>query len=194
MQDVISPEAPTAREVRRPAVRAALWLASTAAFPIAGLAAIAVAGPTTTPVAAAVGGATAGLLIGLAQSFASTRVLPLLRWSAATTIGSGVGLLAGAGLVGFRTGLVDLAAQGAVTGAVIGILQAAVLPTPHRRRWIWLALSPLVWAAGWSVTTLAGIDVSQHFAVFGLSGALAATVLTGVSLQLLLGPASDRRA
>jgi hypothetical protein len=97
-----------------------------------------------------------------------------------------VGLAAGAAVVGFSTGLADLALQGVISGAGVGLAQAAVL-----WRWTgplalaWPAYLASVWAAGWTVTTLAGIGVSEQFTVFGSSGAVAAALLTSV-LPLVL--------
>jgi hypothetical protein len=45
-------------------------------------------------------------------------------------------LAAGAALVGYRTGLQDLAIQGAITGLSVGVLQALVL-RPHVATWFW---------------------------------------------------------
>jgi hypothetical protein len=36
----------------------------------------------------------------------------------------------------------------------------------------------VIWAAGWAVTTTAGIGVDDQFTVFGSSGALIVTALT----------------
>jgi hypothetical protein len=38
----------------------------------------------------------------------------------------------------------------------------------------------IAWTLGWSVTRAAGIDVEAHYYYFGLSGALVATILTGL--------------
>jgi hypothetical protein len=95
-------------------------------------------------------------------------------------------LAAGATLVGYRTGLQDLAIQGAVTGLGVGILQALVL-RQHVATWFWWAIAmPPLWALGWIVTTAAGIGVDQHFTNFGASGAIVVTVLSGLLLVYLL--------
>lgn len=92
-----------------------LWTAGFLVFPFAGLAGTAAAGPVDDPLAALLGGAVAGLAIGVGQAVVSRRRLPALRWSAATAVGMGVGLLLGASVVGYATGLGDLALQGEVT-------------------------------------------------------------------------------
>jgi hypothetical protein len=45
---------------------------------------------------------------------------------------------------------------------------------------------PALWALGWTVTTLAGIDVDRQFTVFGAYGALAFSALSGLLLHRLL--------
>jgi hypothetical protein len=44
---------------------------------------------------------------------------------------------------------------------------------------------PLLWALGWTVTTVGGIDVDRQFAVFGLYGAITFMALSGVLLDRL---------
>ena len=81
----------------------------------------------------------------------------------------------------YRTGLADLIAQGAVTGLVVGAAQAAVLlPRLGRLTFVWPVVVSGVWAAGWAVTTAAGIRVDEQFTVFGSSGAIVAAALTAV--------------
>ena len=45
---------------------------------------------------------------------------------------------------------------------------------------------PVLWALGWTATTLGGINVDQQFTVFGAYGALTFSALSGLLLQLLL--------
>jgi hypothetical protein len=144
-----------------------IWTAGFLAFPVAGLAGAAVAGRVHTPVAALLGGAVTGLVIGAGQALASSRRLDPRRWVPATGIGMGLGLLLGATTVGYRTSLADLALMGALTGLVLGAAQAAALPHHTHRRWIWTAALPVLWALGWTATTLGGIAVDQQFTVFG---------------------------
>jgi hypothetical protein len=91
--------------------------------------------------------------------------------------------------VGYRTGLQDLAIQGAITGLGVGVLQALVL-RPHVATWYWWAIAmPPLWALGWIATTVGGIRVEEHFTNFGLYGTLVVTSLSGLLLVLLLrGP------
>jgi len=107
-------------------------------------------------------------------------------WIPATAVGQAVGLAAGAAVIGYRTGLQDLAIQGAITGVGLGILQALVL-RPHVANWFWWAIAmPPLWALGWIVTTLGGVQVDQHFTNFGALGAITFSVLSGLLLVQLL--------
>ncbi|MGY1607889.1 hypothetical protein [Geodermatophilus sp. SYSU D00700] len=166
----------------------AAWTATALAFPIAGLAGLAAAGgAVATPLAAAAGGAVTGLVLGAAQAVAARRRLPVLRWTVATAVGAGVGLLLGATAVGFGTRLPDLALQGALTGLVVGIAQAAVLPrAAGRRRLAWAAALGPLWALGWTVTTAVGVDVEARYTTFGLTGALVVSALSAPLLTAVV--------
>ena len=98
--------------------------------------------------------------------------------------------------VGYRTSLADLALMGALTGLVLGVAQALALPRRTRRRWVWAAAMPALWALGWTVTTLGGIAVDEQFTIFGAYGAVTFSALSGLLLHALLPlphrrPASD---
>jgi hypothetical protein len=166
------------------------WAPTFVGFIAGGAAAIAVTGPVTNFTAALVGGALAGAVIGAGQWLALRGQLPKSEWwIPATAIGQAIGLAAGATLVGYRTGLQDLAIQGAITGLGVGILQALVL-RQHVAGWFWWAIAtPALWALGWIVTTAAGVGVSQNFTNFGATGAIVVTILSGLIMaQLLRAP------
>ena len=172
---------------RTPFLRAWLiWTAGFLAFPLAGLAGTAVVGRVDSPVAALVGGAVAGLGIGLGQTLASRGRLDIRTWVPATGIGMGLGLLLGAVTVGYQTSLPDLALMGALTGLVFGPAQALALPRGTRLRWTWAAAMPALWALGWTTTTLGGITVEEQFTVFGAYGAVTFSALSGLLLLRLL--------
>jgi hypothetical protein len=163
------------------------WLPTFVGFIAGGAVATAITGPVTSLTAALGGGALAGAVIGAGQWLALRgRLSNTEWWIPATAVGQAVGLAAGATLVGYRTGLQDLAIQGAVTGLGVGIMQALILRR-YVATWYWWAIAtPPLWAMGWIVTTAAGIGVAQHFANFGASGAIVVTVLSGLLLVQLL--------
>ncbi len=131
-------------------------------------------------------------MIGVGQTLASRGRLDIRKWVPATALGMGLGLLLGAVTVGYDTSLADLALMGALTGLVLGPVQALALPRGTRLRWMWAAALPALWALGWITTTLGGIAVDKQFMVFGAYGAVTFSALSGLLLPLLLpaGPAA----
>lgn len=170
------------------------WTLGFLSFPLAGLAGTAAAGPVTSPGAALLGGAVTGLVVGLGQALAGR--LDPRRWVPATAAGTAIGLLLGSSAVGYGTTLADLALMGAVTGVPLGVAQALALPDGTRARWAWAVALPALWALGWTVTTLADIDVGSGYTVFGASGALVFSALSGLLLHALRRhePAADALA
>jgi len=167
------------------------WAAVALAFPVAGLIGRAAAGDVDAVGAALIGGALTGAGLGLAQWLAARDMFgewPV--WVGASAVGYGVGLAAGAALVGYDTGLGSLAAMGAVSGAMLGAAQGLALAAHGRQRLAvaWATAMPALFAIGWSVTTLGGIDVDRQFTVFGAYGAVVFALLSGLLLARFLPP------
>ncbi len=162
------------------------WAPTFLGFPLGGTLGMVTVGAVSSPVTALVGGLLAGAALGAVQWLALRNRLPGMAWIPATAGGQALGLASGSALVNYQTDLASLAVQGAVMGAAIGLLQAFVL----RRSlagWFWWALAmPLLWALGWSVTTLAGVQVDQQFTNFGSLGAIVVTIFSGLLLTRLL--------
>ena len=189
---------PTTRPMTGPAVSTPsflrtwlIWTAGFLAFPLAGLAGTAIVGRVDSPLAALTGGAVAGLVIGAGQALLSRRRLDPRRWVPASIVGMGLGLLLGAAAVGYRTSLADLALMGGITGLLLGTAQAAALPSRAHHRWAWAAAIPLLWALGWTTTTLGGIHVEEQFTVYGAYGAITFSALSGLLLHRLLPYRTD---
>ncbi len=164
-----------------------LWTTSFLALPLGGFAGTMITGRIDNPLSAVTGGAIAGLIIGAGQALASSRRLRPQTWIPATFLGMSAGLALGAAAVGYRTSLPDLALMGILNGLILGLAQALALPRDlGRRRWIWAATMPALWGLGWTVTTLAKVAVDQQFIVFGASGAVLVTAITGLILNRLL--------
>ena len=165
-----------------------VWTATFLAFPPSGFVAHALLGPVDGLSPALGGGLIAGLGIGAAQWLVLRRRLAgAALWIPATGLGLAVGLAAGSSLVGYGTELADLALQGAVSGLAVGALQTLVLRREVRGALVWVLASVPLWALGWTVTTLAGIDVERQYMVFGAYGALAYSLCSGVLLARLFG-------
>jgi hypothetical protein len=108
------------------------------------------------PASALLGGFAAGAVIGAGQWLVARRQLgDLLAWIAATAFGMGAGLFIGAQVVGYGTSLGELALMGAITGIPLGAAQAFMLRGRVANAWIWASVMPLLWALGWTVTTVA---------------------------------------
>jgi hypothetical protein len=139
------------------------------------------------------GGLIAGLGIGAGEWLVLRRRLRFAAlWIPATGVGLAVGLAAGSGLVGYDTGPAQLALQGALSGVGVGALQALVLRREVQGALPWALAAPPLWALGWSVTTLAGVDVERQYMVFGAAGAIVYSMLSGALVARLLG-AGDAR-
>jgi hypothetical protein len=133
-----------------------------------------------------------GAALGAAQWFAARGALGRpAPWIAASGIGYGGGLLAGAAIVDYGTSLGDLAAMGAVSGLVLGAAQGLTLAAQGRRDLAiaWAAAMPALVAIGWSATTVIGVSVEDQFTVFGALGAVVFTLLSGLVLARFSGAA-----
>jgi hypothetical protein len=155
------------------------WLLTIPAFPLAGLAALAVAGEIDGPGRAALGGLVAGAVLGAAQVLA-------LRTGAAWALRSAAGLAAGSALGALLTGAgtsgAELAVYGAAGGLGLGLAQASL---SRDRLWPLLVAGAL--ALGWVTTWGVGVDVERGYAVPGLGGATVFVLLT-----LVRRPAVER--
>ena len=181
-----------------------LWTAGFLAFPIAGALATGATGRINDFRSALIGGLIAGAVIGTGQWLVARRLLGNPQtWIPATALAMGIGLAVGAWAVGYGTSLGELALMGFITGIPLGLAQAYLLRDRLANAWVWAAAMPLLWALGWTVTTVGGIAVDQQFAVFGAYGAITFMALSGVLLDRLraatspaastLDPARTRR-
>ena len=161
------------------------WVAVAVAFPIAGLIGWTLGGRVDAADAALVGGALTGAGLGAVQWWAARGAFGRpAAWISTSAAGYAVGLAAGAALVGYETDLGALAVMGLISGAVLGGAQAFVLARQgHRGLAVpWAASMPVLFALGWCVTTLGGIDVDKQFTVFGAFGAVVFMLLSGLLL------------
>jgi hypothetical protein len=167
------------------------WVVTALAFPVAGLIGRAVGGDVDAVGPALIGGALTGAGLGAAQWLAAREMFGQWpAWVGASAVGYGVGLAAGAALVDYETDLGSLAVMGAVSGVVLGAGQGSALAAQGRRRLAvaWAAAMPALFAIGWSVTTLGGIDVDKQFTVFGAYGAVVFMLLSGLLLARFMAP------
>ena len=163
-----------------------LWLPTLLGFPVGGLIASLIIGPIQTPLSALMGGAIAGTYIGLAQWLALRRLFDITWiWSLASSLGVAVGLGLGVSLVGTGTGTQELLARGLITGLGVGAAQAYVL-RKLVPAWVWTLSVAVLWALAWPISRFViGQNIDNNFAVFGASGALFFTMLSGLTLSLV---------
>jgi hypothetical protein len=161
------------------------WVALAVGIPVAGYIGWGVGGHVDGVGAALIGGALTGGGLGAVQWWAADGALGRATdWIGASAISYAAGLAAGAALVGYDTDLGSLAVMGLVSGAVLGCAQGLVLARQGRRRLAlaWGLAMPLLFALGWCASTAIGVDVDSQFTVFGASGAIVFTLLSGVLL------------
>ena len=162
-----------------------VWAATLLAFPLAGLAGRAVAGPVDSTWSAVLAGLAAGLVIGAAQWLALRRIGIDTRWILATAGGLAVGLGLGLAIFGYGETVGDMWIVGAVSGLGIGIAQWPLLHGLVKGSIAWIPATAAAWALGWTVTTAIGVDPDDRWAVFGLSGSATCTLLLGAVLWVL---------
>jgi len=163
-----------------------LWTAGFVAFILGGALATGVVGRINDVGSALIGGLIAGAVIGTGEWLVARRLLGNPQtWIPTTALAMGIGLGVGAWAVGYGTSLGQLALMGAITGIPLGAAQAYLLRNRLANAWMWAAAMPLLWALGWTATTVGGIDVDRQFAVFGFYGAITFMALSGVLLDRL---------
>jgi hypothetical protein len=172
----------------------ARWLPTFLGFPLGGFGAFHTVGSVDGPLTAALAGALAGAIIGAAQWLALRSRGTDLRWVVLTSLGMAVGSSVAAAVTDADTSVGALVTNGFVTGAVVGVAQAFLVDRDRRSAAIWAAVTSLAWGLGWLITANVIVDADSGYITFGASGAIVATVLTGLALPLLHVPSPQGRA
>ena len=159
------------------------WMLIFVSFPIGGIMARGFVGPMDDTISAALGGAVAGVVIGIAQLMILRRHVGMTGgWLVSTTVGLALGNTVGTLLNGGGTRTGDLLLLGLVAGVVVGVAQFALLQEYLQRAILWPPAVALAWPLGWLVTANIGTNVRLGYAVFESVGGLAFAALTGVAL------------
>jgi hypothetical protein len=160
--------------------RWARWAGTFIGFPLAGVTARAVAGDIDSASAAALGGLAGGAVLGAIQAgIGGIEPGQRARWIAATAVGLSVGLTTGAAAVDYDTDAASLVTMGAISGAGVGLAQAAAVAMRTLDRAIWAIATPVLRAGGWWITSQVIVDADRRHAIFGSSGALTVSILAG---------------
>jgi hypothetical protein len=163
------------------------WIPTFLAFPIGGLAAIELIGSSDGPLAAAAGGLLAGAILGAAQWLALRASGTSSRWIGRTAAAMAAGAAVSAAVTGSGAEVADLVLSGLITGAAVGAAQGPLLERGGRTAIAWAGVTAGAWSLGWLITSQVIVDAERGFHVFGSTGALAATLLTGLALRALGG-------
>jgi hypothetical protein len=163
------------------------WLPTFLAFPAGGFLAMETVGSITEPASAAAAGLVAGAVVGGGQWLALRTRGVGRRWAAHTAAAMAAGLAAAAAVTGAGTEPAELMLTGLIAGAAVGAAQAPLLARGRIARAAWTAVTGVSWSLGWLVTSSVIVDAERGHAVFGSSGALLVTVLTGLALRRLAG-------
>jgi hypothetical protein len=170
------------------------WLPTFLGFPIGGFIATQVVGSLHDPMSAAAGGLLAGAIIGGAQWLALRSRGMTRRWVGYTAAATAAGSALGATITGAGTDVTDVMLWGLTTGAAVGAAQSALLARGRAASAAWTAVTAAGWSLGWLVTSQVIVDIERGHHVFGSSGALVATILTGLALRQLLAGARPASA
>jgi hypothetical protein len=180
----------TDRSGDRKGIARRLWLwplAILVSLPIGGYVADLVVDGVDSVAAALAGGLIVGAIVGVAEWFALRRWVSWL-WVPATIVGMAAGLVAGAALVDYGIGRLDLVLMGAVNGLGVGVVQALVLARHRIPGAVWWAVAnPPAWALGWFVSSyVISRNIDERFPIFGASGAIVFGLLTWLLLAGLI--------
>jgi hypothetical protein len=154
------------------------WIPTFLTFPLGGLLAYATVGSVTNAGTAAAAGLLAGAVIGAGQWLA-LRDRVDARWAAVTAAAMTAGSVVAAVATGAGTETGELVISGLIAGAAVGAAQGVLL-----RSRTWAAVTAGSWALAWLIS--AGVlaqQADEGFVVFGSSGAVVATILTGLALR-----------
>lgn len=159
------------------------WMLIFMSFPIGGIMALSFVGPMEDVVSAALGGATAGLLIGTVQMIVLRRHVGMrAAWILSTIIGLALGNTVGIVLNGGGTQTGDLLILGVAAGTSVGVAQFALLREYLQRAILWPPVVALGWPLGWLVTASIGTSLQLGYVVFESFGGLLFAALTGMVL------------
>ena len=156
------------------------WLLAFLGFPIGGGITYLLIGAVDSPVKGIIGGLITGLAIGGAQWLAlRQRHLIDMRWVAITAGGLAVGIGTSIAIFGASNDTTTIIERAALTGILLGLSQAYVLPKQRAIAILWVLIVALAYTVAWPITSLVITDnVQMGYVVFGSSGAIVFQLIT----------------
>lgn len=164
------------------------WIPTFLAFPAAGLLVVLSLGPIRDPLAAAVSGAMVGLTLGLAQWWALKPLGVSFDWAWATGASLMIASPMAWAAVSYSTSISSLAFWGLISGALVGLGQGLSQRLVIAKVGGWTILVSGGWGLAWFISANVIVDAEASYAIFGSTGAFAATAL----LSLFLNPVLSR--
>jgi hypothetical protein len=169
------------------------WLPTFLAFPLGGELAILTVGSLDDPLSGALGGLLAGAVIGAGQWLALRSRGIGRRWIGYTAATMAAATALAAAVTGAGTELSDVMLTGLIAGTAVGAAQSILLAGGRSASIAWTAVSAAGWSLAW-LPTSAIVDIERGYYVFGASGSLLVTGLTGLALrQMAAAEAAEPR-
>ncbi|MBI1281695.1 MAG: hypothetical protein GC179_26450 [Anaerolineaceae bacterium] len=156
------------------------WLLAFLGFPIGGAVTYLIIGTFDDPLKGIVGGAVAGVFIGGAQWLALRSDSDMnASWIAVTSAGLAAGVGLSNALLGSNTDVAPIVGRAAITGVILGAVQAYQLQRKGGASITWALFVAIAYTIAWPVTYLVIRDnVSMGYVVFGSSGAFLFQIIT----------------
>lgn len=153
------------------------------AFPIGGQLVVWFIGPIETYIHALLAGLIVGLIVGFAQ-FLALRPLEVSKfWILASALSLAVASPSAWLAINFQTSIVSLTLWGLIAGALFGFGQTLSQKLNLTAKVLWTATTAATWGLAWLISSNVIVDAEAHYAVFGSTGALLATVLQAVVIN-----------
>lgn len=162
------------------------WMPTFLAFPVGGLLVVLALGPIRDPLGAAVAGAMVGSVLGLAQWWALKPLGVSFDWALSTAVSLMIASPIAWLTVSYSTSIESLTIWGLISGAFVGLGQGLSQRLALAKVLASASLVAGSWAVAWLISANVIVDAEASYAIFGSTGALAATALLGIFLNPLL--------
>lgn len=162
------------------------WMPTFLAFPLAGLLASLALGPVQDLLSAAVAGAMVGAVLGLAQWWALKPLAISFDWAWSTAVATMVASPLAWAFTSYSTSVETMTLWGLIAGAVVGLGQVASQKLGMPKTLAWSALVAASWSLAWFISASVIVDIDSNYAIFGSTGAIAATALLALFVNPLL--------